>query len=174
MTPTLQRSGTDDPAIEDAPREPPPMIIEDDRIRRSVEDLWSTVLGLPIRPDPASILFDSTPGLLTGCIEISGAWQGAVTLDCGSTLARSAAAIMFGIEPGETSHDQVHDALGELTNILGGQVKSLLPEPCRLSLPAIAEGADYAFRCLDDKVLTRLDFTCEDAPVRVTIVEGAR
>ena len=81
---------------------------------------------------------------------------------------------MFGIEPDEPSYDQVQDALGELTNILGGQVKSLLPEPCRLSLPAIAEGTDYAFRGPHDKVLARLAFTCRDAPVRVTIVEGVR
>ncbi len=97
-----------------------------------------------------------------------------MTLDCGPTLARQAAAIMFGIEPAEISQDQVQDALGELTNILSGQLKALLPEPCRLSLPAVAEEADHAFRKPRDKVLTRLAFTCQDASVRVTIVEGTR
>jgi chemotaxis protein CheX len=150
------------------------MKIEDDQIRRSVEDLWSSVLGLAIEPRPSPSFPDSSPGLLTGCVEISGAWEGVVTLDCGPTMARQAAGIMFGVEPGETSFDQIQDALGELTNILGGQFKALLPEPSRLSLPAVAEGADYAFRGLHDKVLARFAFACHDAPARVTIVESGR
>ena len=150
------------------------MKIAEDEIRQSVEDLWSSVLGLAIEPRECPSFPDSSPGLLTGCVEISGAWQGAVTLDCGPTLARQAAAIMFGVEPGDTSYGQVQDALGELTNILGGQVKSLLPEPCRLSLPAVAARADHAFRGPHDKVLATFDFACRDAPVRLTIVEGNR
>src|SRR5947208_686603 len=98
------------------------MKIAEDEIRQSVEDLWSSVLGLAIERRQASSFPDTSPGLLTGCVEISGAWQGAVTLDCGPSLARQAAAIMFGVDPGDTSYDQVQDALGELTNILGGQV----------------------------------------------------
>ena len=150
------------------------MTIAEDEIRQSVEDLWASVLGLAIEPRQGPGFPDSSPGLLTGCVEISGAWQGAVTLDCGPGLARQAAAIMFGVEPVDTSYDQVRDALGELTNILGGQVKALLPEPCRLSLPAVAPRADYAFGRPDAKVLATLDFACRDAPVRVTIVEGGR
>jgi chemotaxis protein CheX len=150
------------------------MQIGEDQIRQSVEELWASVLGLVIESRP--VLGEGRPsaGLLTGCVEITGVWQGAVTIDCGPSLARKAAAIMFGIETSETSFDQVQDALGELTNILGGQVKALLPEPCRLSLPAVAGEIDNAFRGAHDKVLTRLDFACLDAPVRVTILEGAR
>ena len=118
------------------------MKIAEDEIRQSVEDLWSSVLGLAIEQRPSPNFPNASPDLITGSIQISGAWEGAVTLDCGATLARQAAAIMFGVEPGETSYDQVQDALGELTNILGGQIKALLPEPCRLSMPAVTEGTD--------------------------------
>ena len=148
------------------------MKIAEDEIRQSVEDLWLSVLGLAIEPRQDRSFPDESPGLLTGSVEISGAWQGAVTLDFGPTLARQAAAIMFGVEPRDTSYDQIQDALGELTNILGGQVKSLLPEPCRLSLPAVAARDDYAFRGLHDKILATLDFACQDAPFRVTIVQA--
>jgi chemotaxis protein CheX len=150
------------------------MQIAEDQIRQSVEDLWSSVLGLAIEPIPSLGQAAPRAGFLTGCIEISGSWEGSVTIDCGPSLARKAAAIMFGIDAGQTSYDQVQDALGELTNILGGQVKALLPEPCRLSLPAVTREADNAFRGIYDKVLTCLDFACLDAPVRVTIAEGER
>jgi chemotaxis protein CheX len=147
--------------------------IGEDLIRRSVEELWSSVLGLDIEPLPNLGQAAPRAGLLTGCIEISGLWQGTITLDCGPSLARKAAGIMFGVEPGQTSFDQIQDALGELTNILGGQVKALLPDPCRLSLPAVTRDTDNAFRGANDKVLACLDFDCLDAPIRVTIVEVA-
>jgi chemotaxis protein CheX len=145
--------------------------IADDQIRQSVEQLWSSILGLTIEPLPSLGPALPQTGLLTGCIEISGIWQGSVMIDCGTSVARKAAAIMFGVESGQTSFDQVQDTLGELTNILGGQVKALLPEPCRLSLPAVFQEADNAFRGSHDKVLTCLDFKCLDSLVRVTIVE---
>ena len=34
---------------------------------------------------------------------------------------------------------EVVDALGELTNMIGGNVKSLLPAPSQLSLPMVSE-----------------------------------
>jgi chemotaxis protein CheX len=148
------------------------MQIVEDQIRQSVEELWASVLGLAIEQRPSPSFPETSADLLTGCIQISGAWEGAVTLDCGTTLARQAAAIMFGVELGETSYDQVQDALGELTNILGGQIKALLPEPCRLSMPAVAGGEDLTFRDAHGKVLASLAFACQDAPVRVTIAEG--
>lgn len=49
-----------------------------------------------------------------------------------SHLLRAAA---LGIDP---TPDDVADALGELVNIVGGNVKSLMPEPSRLGLPTAA------------------------------------
>ena len=76
-------------------------------------------------------------------VQISGAWNGAVLLRCSGALASLASARMFGLDDGEASPEQVHDALGELANILGGCVKTLLPEPCFLSLPSITGGEDH-------------------------------
>ena len=53
-------------------------------------------------------------------------------------------AILFDRAEREVSLDDVRDALGEITNMIGGNVKALLPTPSRLSLPTVVEGADYA------------------------------
>src|SRR5271163_702197 len=97
------------------------MQIVEDQIRQSVEEVWSSVLGLTIEGRPGPSFPNSSPDLITGCIEITGAWEGSVTLDCETLMAQRAAGIMFDIEPSLTSYDQVQDALGELTNILGGE-----------------------------------------------------
>ena len=47
---------------------------------------------------------------------------------------------MFGLEKGAASSEGIHDTIGELANMIGGTVKSLLPTPSQLSLPTVSEG----------------------------------
>jgi chemotaxis protein CheX len=108
---------------------------------------------------------------LTGCVSITGAWEGAVTLDCSAQLARKLAAVMMRQEPEQTSCDDIADALGELTNILGGNVKRLLPGPSRLTLPAVAEGRDYHLKVAGSQLLSEICFECEGEPMRVTLLQ---
>jgi CheY-specific phosphatase CheX len=77
---------------------------------------------------------------MTGCVQISGAWDGAVTIQCSPDLARAAAAAMLEMEAAATSFDDVRDALGEIANMVGGNLKALLPGPTNLSLPLVVEG----------------------------------
>jgi chemotaxis protein CheX len=149
------------------------MEIGENKLRESIETIWSSMLGLDVNPGaPPLAPRQRPPDLLTGCVQITGKWQGAVTLDCSPELARKAAAIMFGVEPRETTIDQIHDALGELTNIIGGNVKSLLPDPCHLSLPAVTAGSDYLFQIVGTRVVAKVCFTCQNSPFQVTISEG--
>lgn len=66
-----------------------------------------------------------------------------VTVRASSILARVLASrMLLTADPGP---EDLLDAIGELANILGGNVKSLLRHSCRLSLPVseiIAVGAD--------------------------------
>jgi chemotaxis protein CheY-P-specific phosphatase CheC len=82
--------------------------------------------------------------LLTACVTIGGAWNGAVSVACSRGFADHAAAAMFGEGEGDPSGDDARDALGELVNVLGGNFKSAMSsqahEPCQLSLPMVADG----------------------------------
>ena len=49
--------------------------------------------------------------------------------------ARKAAAAFLAMEPDEVSKEDISDVLGELANIVGGNVKAMLPAGCFLSLP---------------------------------------
>ena len=138
----------------------------------AIESVWSTMLGVNVEPGKALVIDRVEPDYMTGCIQITGAWRGAVTLDCSVGLARRIAAIMFGVEVYETMPDQVSDALGEFTNIISGNIKSFLPEPSYLSLPSVAEGTDCYFRVVGSRLVAKLCFSHEGQPFQVTIVEG--
>ncbi len=69
-------------------------------------------------------------------IRIVGEWSGAITLDIESGTARTAAEVMLQVE--DVEPEEVTDAVGELVNIIGGNIKSLLPTPSKLSLPQVS------------------------------------
>src|SRR5579884_3701252 len=118
------------------------MLIRSEDVAQLTNEIWTTMLGLEVRPNGAA----GDPGQrrhVSACVQISGAWSGAVRLVCSSDLARLAAARFLAVEPVEVNDEQIRDALGELTNMSAGSVKALLPKPSHLSLPSVADGTDY-------------------------------
>ncbi|MCZ7527730.1 MAG: chemotaxis protein CheX [Acidimicrobiia bacterium] len=103
-------------------------------------------------------------------MQITGAWEGAVMLDLPEPLARDAAAAMFGMEPDELGDDEVLDALGELANMIGGNVKGMLDADCKLSLPTVAEGKDFRVCVPGSGVQTALVFDCAGKPFQVQLL----
>jgi chemotaxis protein CheX len=141
------------------------MQIAREELQRLVESVWAAVLDLEARP--------AGPGggddFLTGWVPVSGAWEGCVLLACAPALACAAAARMFGVPAAEVTPDQVRDALGELTNMIGGNVKALLPGANALGLPAVADAGESL---PDGPCLARLAFACGGLPFQVAVVAG--
>ena len=78
---------------------------------------------------------------------------------------------MFATESHHEPLDRVRDAVGELANMIGGNVKALLPGPSRLSLPALIENADYQGIAQESRMQSRQAFSCEGEPFLVTLFE---
>jgi chemotaxis protein CheX len=110
-------------------------------IQRYTTDIWEQILGLEVTPTQDSFNPAEKGITLVGCVQIMGSWEGSVELLCPAELAKKAASIMFGTNMNETSQEDIKDALGELTNMTGGNIKSIVhdeDQQCYLSLPAVA------------------------------------
>ncbi len=104
--------------------------------------VWQSMLGMETYAlDPDTPL--ATGPYITATVLISGEFEGGVTLHLASSVGRSLAALMFGMELDEVSADETTDAVGELANMVGGNLKALVPQPAKLSLPSVAEGDNY-------------------------------
>lgn len=138
-------------------------------ITQFTQDIWESILGL--QAEPTNIF--KAPELektLAGFIQIIGAWHGTVSIHCPASLARTAASIMFDVEEKKTTMEQIQDAIGELTNMLGGNIKSLLPEheSCHLSLPGVAI-TDHQLRIPGSTQVAKVTFKCQDHYFVVTL-----
>jgi chemotaxis protein CheX len=117
------------------------VLVTDIDLAEVVETVWTSMLGIDLEPTDAA--FDGSGRTLTGTVQISGCWEGAVMVRASHAHARLLAATMFGAEPADLDDEEVRDALGETANMVGGNVKGLLAGDGTLSLPTVTEGVDH-------------------------------
>ncbi|MDT0200809.1 chemotaxis protein CheX [Nocardioides sp. AE5] len=98
-------------------------------------EVWATFLGEePLLPaGPA----EQAPGW-SAAVTVTGAWPGMVVIELSTAAAHAVATRMLGTPQADEA--DTTDAVGELVNIVGGNVKSLMPEPSVLSLPVVTTG----------------------------------
>ena len=140
------------------------MMLTGETIAELTRDVWTALLA-----DPGGLLpGESVSGEMAATVEISGAWNGTVGLSCSTVAGRHAASVIFGMEDAELSAEEVADVVGELVNVVGGNIKSLLPGPTELSIPVFH--ADEAFTAPGDLELTHeVKFSWMDEPVVVSV-----
>lgn len=140
-----------------------------EEINDLVRDIWASVLGLDAEPAPATVRVEEPR--LTGFVHIQGDWEGTVTVDCSLTLATTAAAAMFGMEPEELAKAEIDDALGEITNMTGGGIKSMLPGSCKLSLPTVIEGTGFTINVPGTALVRDLTYAAAGSWMAVRVLE---
>lgn len=138
------------------------------------QNIWESILGLQVERarDVAQLSQANREKSLTGCVQLAGAWEGSVFLYCTAVLAGEVAATMFGTTREQLRNGDTEDALGELTNMVAGNLKIVLPRPCQLSLPAVVEGIDYRVIVPGTKIAGQVLFESEGQPLLVTVLEG--
>ena len=104
-------------------------------------------------------------------VGITGAWTGRVVLELAPGTAERIARIMLATDRVSTA--DVSDALGELVNIIGGNLKGLVPQPSVLGLPLVLE-ADAAPVGRDVASTSATDLDWLGEPLRISVRESAR
>jgi chemotaxis protein CheX len=116
--------------------------------------------------------FDGGP-VLTGhssLVHITGDLSHTVLLTFAPPLGDRISAGLFEMSVEELDDESRADALGELANVIGGAVKSLLTESCQLSLPTVTlgEGMPYLPGAVQTDMVT---FTDGSANVTIGVWE---
>lgn len=140
------------------------------QVRDIVRAVWSTQLGLDVQ-DGDTTLFDQGEETLTAAIHINGDFNGGIRAECSRSLIRRAAAVMFSLREEDLTPDDERDVVGELTNVIAGNIKALIPGKNSLSLPTIVEGTDYQVSSPDVKSSDDLVFVLDGDSMVVTVLE---
>ena len=107
---------------------------------------------------------------LTSAVHLAGDWNGVVLLECDVRQACRFAGRFLSVDPSDTVDDVVRDVLGELANMIGGNLKSLWVPGIRLSMPSIVEGTNYMLRIVGARIQEQLAFECDEGLFWITIL----
>jgi chemotaxis protein CheX len=136
-------------------------------------EVFSTMLGLEVHHGDA-FLESASPGPSDGVVSLiglAGAWVGTGSVACSAAFACRAASLMLMTESPGVDGD-VLDAVAELTNMIVGNVKTVLEGhfgPMGLSIPTVVFGRNFSARSVGNGPWMVVPFTCEDAQFDVKI-----
>lgn len=122
-----------------------------DAICGATADVFSTMLGVEIAPD-AAYTENGTPAPLDGVVALiglAGSWVGTGMVCCSADFARRICTQLLMSEA-DSVNEEVLDAVGEVTNMIVGNVKTVLEEivgPLGLSVPTVVFGHNFTTRC---------------------------
>jgi len=133
--------------------------------------LWNDHLGLTIDAEENGSGRAPDEKTWSSCINISGAWQGALVLECPESIARHAAAMLFSSDGEETTEEDIQDALKELSAMIGKRMRQMLPESTKFSRPSIVTEPDRDEILGSLEELTHLHLKCEGRPIRIALLQ---
>ncbi|MGD0776707.1 MAG: chemotaxis protein CheX [Candidatus Solibacter sp.] len=137
---------------------------------RIAHDIFETMLGVEV--EAAGQEWQPARDRLTGAVYLAGAWRGAVLLECDRAQACDFTRRLMAVPRPEKVDDDVRDTIGELANMIGGNLKSVLPRGVVLSMPSVVEGGDYCLRfCAGNALLERMAYRSPAGVFWITLVE---
>ncbi|MGB6130320.1 MAG: chemotaxis protein CheX [Acidobacteriaceae bacterium] len=137
-----------------------------------VDYVFRTMVSLEVYESTQSWIPDGDR--LTATIHLAGDWRGALALECSRKQACAFAARFLSIAPPQMVDDVVRDVLGELSNMIGGNLKCVLAGGIRLSMPSVVDGADRNLRVCRAGTRERLVFECAEGIFSVVVLREER
>lgn len=133
-------------------------------IAESTQEIFSSMIMLEVTPGEPyqrenTMLTDS----ISGIIGLAGNMKGMLAIHLPTELALAVTTAFLGMEVDEIDED-VRDAIGELANMLGGNLKSVLDpkgSEIKLSMPSTVSGEEYSIDCIADAEEITVPFELE-------------
>jgi chemotaxis protein CheX len=117
-----------------------------------------------------------TPGhvpdhAIVGAVYLAGQWRGALLLETWAEQAFVWTHKLMSVPAPSSLNDDVRDCIGELTNMIAGNLKSLLPVETALSMPSVVEGRQFTLRLIGGHRKIKVDFASPEGPFSITLVQ---
>jgi chemotaxis protein CheX len=141
-------------------------------IQNATDDVFSTMLNLPLEKGAARQETEKPPENLAGMVAlvgIAGSWTGTGRISCTPQFACKLAGALL-MAPYDSVNEDVLDAVAEVANMIIGNVKTMFEEklgPLGLSVPTVVFGRNYHTRTSGVLDWIVVPFACEGEQMEV-------
>lgn len=112
------------------------------------QEVFLSMLSLEVAPGDPQYNFSNTHAhTVSGMVGMTGLYKGALAIHASIEVAKKITSQMLFMDVDEVDED-VMDAMGEMANMLAGNIKAMLSDngkDIELSIPSAVSGEQYAF-----------------------------
>ncbi|WP_432798391.1 chemotaxis protein CheX [Poriferisphaera sp. WC338] len=140
---------------------------------KSVQNVFETMLQLPVQINEPSLKAESTPSFdVSGIIGMSGDVSGTIVLSFPTATAERIVSIFTGMEMSST-HEDFADAVGELVNMVSGGAKAqFVDKNVSITCPSVVVGSSHQIH--GQKDLTLVEIPCSSDCGEFSVEVGIR
>ena len=143
--------------------------VTEESVRATIAEITKGVFSTMVMLD----VVDETPlekpvqnfhETVTSMVGLAGSHCGILAIHCPKKLALQVPSSMLGMDVTEVD-DDVNDAMGEIANMVGGDVKHIFSPKggdINLSIPTVIYGNDYALESVSAAESLVMPFVCGD------------
>ena len=140
-------------------------------LRGATQEVFDTMVSMELTDQDAQAFSESNR--IVGSVSLAGSVSGTVNIHVSDAFASQITANMLGMEVDEIdSEEEVHDVIGELSNMIGGDLKSRLCDAgfvCELSIPSITSGNNFN---IESKGWAVKEFVCFQYQEHIALIEA--
>lgn len=126
--------------------------MDNSTIREIIDSCWYDSTSLEIELTEFEEIEQSEDLYITTVV-FTGESEGSMTLVMGEVLAKNIAGKMFESETESVTYDDIKDSIGELVNILAGNMKTTYFGSSELSKPLVMQGSSAMLSVLKTDVI---------------------
>lgn len=118
------------------------------KIVDSTTEIFTSMVMMDVERCEDAVVQSPQVDSISGVIGLAGAYKGVLAIHLPNQIALDITSSFLGMDVDEINED-VEDAVGEIANMLGGDVKGFLSDTgsdIDLSLPSTVSGASYEFQ----------------------------
>ena len=142
---------------------------------QSVVDVFQSMVSMDLESESPEPFAADPDGQIIGSVGFTGEASGVICIYAGVNFAKSVTSRMLGIGIHEVDEDEmVNDAIGELSNMVAGSVKSRLCDrgwPCVLTIPSIVRGQRLSVERSADIIRKVIGFKVSDNETQHVMAE---
>lgn len=142
-------------------------------VQGAVAEVFSVMLNMPIEHEPTGTLDTPIECSVASSVGFLGKINGVIYLYFEGKLAENVCGGLLGMTEDELDPEMVNDTLGEISNMVVGQIKSCLCDrglECRLTIPSILRGSGLKVDGTSDTKRRLISFKSGDQQMVVEVL----
>lgn len=149
-------------------------------VRGAVREIFSTMLELEAvccEGVPEEVGLPITLQGISGSVGFAGKMNGILYLNFSDEMAKNCSCHILGSDPATITEEEVGDVIGELTNMVTGNLKSKMTDKgynCQLSIPNILRSPEISMKSSESTINIYNEFKVESMSEKVRTYVFAR